>query len=103
VTSALPDLALARAVVDRDSGRRSDRDWLAAAWADPATRVLRLRGGRAAKYVRGYRRRLYAAEPGERPGPGERRAARRELSGRGLRDRLRLLLLMPPGGPRARR
>ena len=48
MTSALPDLALARAVVDRDSGRRSDRDWLAAAWADPATRVLRLRDGRAA-------------------------------------------------------
>jgi len=48
VTSALPDLALARAVVDRDAGHRSDPDWLAAAWADPATRVLRLRGGRAA-------------------------------------------------------
>jgi NAD+ diphosphatase len=48
VTSALPDLALARAVVDRDAGRRSDPDWLEAAWADPATRVLRLRDGRAA-------------------------------------------------------
>jgi NAD+ diphosphatase len=48
VTSGLPDLALARAVVDRDAGRRSDADWLAAAWADPATRVLRLRDGRAA-------------------------------------------------------
>jgi NAD+ diphosphatase len=48
VTSGLPDLALARAVVDRDAGRRSDPDWLAAAWADPATRILRLRDGRAA-------------------------------------------------------
>jgi NAD+ diphosphatase len=48
VTSALPDLALARAVVDRDAGRRTDDAWLAAAWADPATRVLRLRDGRAA-------------------------------------------------------
>ena len=48
MTSALPDLALARAVVDRDAGHRSDPDWLAAAWADPATRVLRLRDGRAA-------------------------------------------------------
>ena len=66
-------------------------------------RLRSARRGRAAKYVRGYRRRLYAAEPGERPDPGERRAARRELTGRGLRDRLRLLLLMPPGGPRARR
>jgi len=78
-------------------------------WGGPTTllivegRLRSARRGRAAKYVRGYRRRLYAAEPGERPGPGERRAARRELSGRGLRDRLRLLLLMPPGGPRARR
>ena len=48
MTRALPDLALARAVVDRDAGRRSDPDWLAASWADPATRVLRLRDGRAA-------------------------------------------------------
>jgi NAD+ diphosphatase len=48
VTSALPDLALARAVVDRDAGRRTDDAWLAAAWADPATRVRRLRDGRAA-------------------------------------------------------
>ena len=48
MTSALPDLPLARAVVDRDAGRRTDRGWLEAAWADPATRVLRLRDGRAA-------------------------------------------------------
>ena len=48
MTSALPDLALARAVVDRDASRRADAAWLAAAWADPATRVLRLRDGRAA-------------------------------------------------------
>ena len=46
--SPLAALALSRAVVDRDSGRRTDTDWLAAAWADPATRVLRLRDGRAA-------------------------------------------------------
>jgi NAD+ diphosphatase len=48
VTSALPDLPLARAVVDRDAGRRTDAAWLEAAWAGPATRVLRLRDGRAA-------------------------------------------------------
>jgi NAD+ diphosphatase len=48
VTGPLRDLALARAVVDRDAGRRADAAWLAAAWADPATRVLRLRDGRAA-------------------------------------------------------
>jgi NAD+ diphosphatase len=46
--TGLPDLALARAVVDRDSGRRTDAAWLAAAWADPDTRVLVLRDGRAA-------------------------------------------------------
>ena len=46
--SPLPDLALARAVVDRDAGRRTDAAWLASAWADPTTRVLRLRDGRAA-------------------------------------------------------
>ena len=40
MTLLLPDLALARAVVDRDSGRRADAGWL--------TRVLRLRDGRAA-------------------------------------------------------
>jgi NAD+ diphosphatase len=45
---ALPELALSRAVVDRDSGRRTDDVWLSQAWADPATRVVRLRGGRVA-------------------------------------------------------
>jgi NAD+ diphosphatase len=44
----LPGLALARAVVDRDAGRRADAEWLAATWSDPGTRVLRLRDGRAA-------------------------------------------------------
>ena len=48
MTLLLPDLALARAVVDRDSGRRADAGWLTDAWADPTTRVLRLRDGRAA-------------------------------------------------------
>ena len=48
MTLPLPDLALARAVVDRDSGRRADAGWLTDAWADPTTRVLRLRDGRAA-------------------------------------------------------
>ena len=52
----LPGLALSRAVVDRDAGRRADTDWLAAAWADPAARVLRLRAGRVA--VRGTPPRL---------------------------------------------
>lgn len=48
VSSALPDLALARATVDRAAHRRTDEAWLAAAWADPRTRVLRFAHGRAA-------------------------------------------------------
>jgi NAD+ diphosphatase len=33
-------LALSRGEVDRAAARRSDTEWLAAAWADPRTRVL---------------------------------------------------------------
>ena len=39
-------LALARATVDRSAVRRTDASWLAQAWADPATRVLRVGAGR---------------------------------------------------------
>ena len=38
---------LARSAVDRVSARRADTDWLAATWADPATRVLVLENARA--------------------------------------------------------
>ena len=38
---------LARSTVDRVSARRGDTDWLAAAWADPAARVLILDNARA--------------------------------------------------------
>ncbi len=38
---------LARSAVDRLSARRADTDWLAAAWADPRTRVLVLDNARA--------------------------------------------------------
>ncbi len=44
----LPGLALARAVVDRDAGRRTDEAWLSAAWSDPASRVVLVRDGRVA-------------------------------------------------------
>jgi NAD+ diphosphatase len=43
VSPLLPGLSLARAVVDRDSARRADTEWLGRAWADPATRVVRVR------------------------------------------------------------
>jgi transglutaminase-like putative cysteine protease len=60
-------------------------------------------GGRAAAaaYVKALRACLYARVPGAQPGLHERRAARRELGrARGIRERLRLLAAMPPGGPR---
>ena len=40
-------LALSRGTIDRATERRSDPAWLAAAWADPGTRVLIVDGGRA--------------------------------------------------------
>jgi NAD+ diphosphatase len=43
-SDALTDLALARAVVDRSADRRSDDAWLARAYDEPGTRVLRLSG-----------------------------------------------------------
>jgi len=46
-SSGLPDLALSRGEVDRATARRSDAEWLAAAWADPRTRVLVIEDGKA--------------------------------------------------------
>ncbi|MEP6762105.1 MAG: NAD(+) diphosphatase [Sporichthyaceae bacterium] len=43
----LPDLALARAALDRAAHRRTDEAWLDKVWQDPATRVLLISGGRA--------------------------------------------------------
>ena len=43
----LRDLALSRATVDRATVRRDDTECLAAAWADPGTRVLVIENGRA--------------------------------------------------------
>ncbi len=39
-------LALARSATDRVAEHRTDEAWLAAAWADPSTRVLRIHDGR---------------------------------------------------------
>jgi NAD+ diphosphatase len=44
---ALTGLALARGDLDRVAHRRGDEEWLAAAWADPRTRVLVVTGGKA--------------------------------------------------------
>lgn len=43
----LGGFVLARSAVDRVSARRGDTEWLAAAWADPATRVLVLDNAQA--------------------------------------------------------
>jgi len=43
----LGGFVLARSAVDRMGARRGDTDWLAAAWADPPTRVLILDNDRA--------------------------------------------------------
>ncbi|GAB3487516.1 NAD(+) diphosphatase [Nocardiopsis coralliicola] len=47
-TTAIP--LLARTGVDMAGHRRTDTEWLAAAWADPTTRVLVLEGGDPASY-----------------------------------------------------
>ncbi len=43
----LGKLTLARSAVDRAAGRRADTAWLAAAWAEPGTRVLVIEDGQA--------------------------------------------------------
>jgi NAD+ diphosphatase len=43
----LDHLALSRATVDRVTKRRTDRDWIDAAWKDPRTRVLVVHDGQA--------------------------------------------------------
>ena len=67
----LGPLALARGTVDRATERRSDPAWLAAAWADPGTRVLVVDGGRAlARFAEG-RAELVFVPPSQAP-PGVR-------------------------------
>jgi hypothetical protein len=57
--------------------------------------------GAAAAYVGRLRRRRYSADAVDPPTPAERRSARRDLAALGgLSRRIRMLLLMPPGGPR---
>jgi NAD+ diphosphatase len=45
--SALGRLALARGTVDRVTNRRTDKDWIDAAWKNPRTRVLVVHEGQA--------------------------------------------------------
>jgi len=46
-SGGLRNLALGRGEVDRSTVRRTDAEWLAAAWADPGTRVLVVEDGQA--------------------------------------------------------
>ncbi len=77
-------------------------------WDVPTTTTLlglerrlgRFAGPRSAAYAGALRASRY--DPREPPGPelGDRRAVRRELTRGNLKDRLRGLVAMPPGGPR---
>ena len=78
-------------------------------WSVPAAttllalerRLLTNAGPRSAGYARRLREHRYDPRSPAGPGPGDRRALRRELTARGgLRGRLRGLFAIPPGGPR---
>ena len=58
---------LARSAVDRVSARRADTDWLAAAWADPGTRVLVLENARALVRFGDQEAELVLVPPAEAP------------------------------------
>jgi hypothetical protein len=76
--------------------------------AEAGTTLLELErrlrdGGRGATaaYLKALRATRYGRRPAVPPGLHERRRARRDLSrGGGVRERLRVLAAMPPGGPR---
>ena len=60
-------LALARGTVDRLTEKRSDPDWLDAAWQDPRSRVLVVSGGRALVRLENEHAELVFGSPPEAP------------------------------------
>ncbi len=60
-------LALSRGTVDRVTHRRSDAEWLDAAWADPASRVVVVETGQALVREDGDRMDLVFVAPGDAP------------------------------------
>ena len=60
-------LALSRSTVDRATARRNDAEWIAAAWADPRTRVLVVNDSRALVRSDGDELELVFLSPGEAP------------------------------------
>jgi NAD+ diphosphatase len=63
----LGTLTLARSAVDRTAERRTDTAWLAAAWAEPGTRVLVIDDGRALVRFSGAGAELVFVPPSEAP------------------------------------
>ena len=63
-------------------------------------RLGRSVGPDSARYAAALRAHRFDPRAPDAPGPSERRALRRELSGRSPRARLRGLVAIPPGGPR---
>jgi len=60
-------LALSRSTVDRATTRRNDAEWIAAAWANPRTRVLVVNDSRALVRSDGDELELVFLSPGEAP------------------------------------
>ena len=60
-------LALSRGTVDRATHRRSDAEWLDAAWADPASRVVIVSAGQALVRDGGDRMDLVFVAPADAP------------------------------------
>jgi NAD+ diphosphatase len=63
----LDSLALSRGTVDRLTEKRSDREWLDAAWADPATRVLVVSDGQALVRIDDEQAALVLVSPDQAP------------------------------------
>jgi NAD+ diphosphatase len=63
----LETLALSRGTVDRITERRADVEWLDAAWADPASRVLVVEAGQALVREDGDRMDLVFVAPADAP------------------------------------
>jgi NAD+ diphosphatase len=63
----LAALALGRGTVDRVTEKRTDRDWLDAAWQDPRTRVLVVWDGQALVRLDNEHAELVFVSPGETP------------------------------------
>jgi NAD+ diphosphatase len=69
--SPLGELALARGTVDRVTKRRTDQDWIEAAWKDPRSRVVVVCAGQALVREDGDRVELILVPPEQAP-PGTR-------------------------------